>query len=440
MAITLILAGMLWADTTRSPQPNAGVAVEADRIIALAGNAELRARFPGAQIVDAGDCIITPAFVNAHHHMYGLLSHGIPLEAAPTGFWPFLRDFWWPRIEDNLTRELIAAATEWACLEMVRSGVTTFYDCLEAPYAIPGALEVEAGVVRRTGLRGVLSFEATERVSPKNGELGLRENRRFIDLCHLRGGGLVTGMMCFHTTFTCSPDFIIRAFYLAADRGALVHMHVSEGTYEPEYCQDRYGMRPLAYYDHLGVLGRHVLASQCVQVDEEEIDILAARGVSVAHQPISNCEVGGGFAPVPEMLAAGVNVALGTDGYVNNPFEVMRFAGLVPKARLLDPGAVPASTAWTMATRNGARALGLRDVGLLAPGYQADLLLIDADLPTPLEAHNVADQLLLWRNPSDIRGVMCAGRWLLRDGAVIGVDEAATRARVIEAARKLRKL
>jgi 5-methylthioadenosine/S-adenosylhomocysteine deaminase len=273
-------------------------------------------------------------------------------------------------------------------------------------------------------------------VSAENGELGLCENADFIDACRERGG-LVSGMICFHTTFTCTADFIGEAFVLAAGRDARVHMHLSEGSYEPEYCLSHFGMRPVAYYDRLGVLGPQVLASQCVQVDAKEIDLLARRGVYVSHQPISNCEVGGGFAPVPEMLAAGVKVALGTDGYVNNFFEGMRAAALLPRARLRDPGTMPAVVAWTMATQNGAQALGFDDLGTLTPGNQADLLLISAGLPTPLAAHNLADQLLLWRNPGDLQGVMCAGRWLLWDGRVTGVDEDAVRAGVLDAAAEL---
>ena len=435
-SIILIFGHSLWADTTQPPQPGYGLAVSGGRILAVGPHGELGARFPETQVVDATDCIITPAFTNAHHHMYGVLAHGIPLDEAPAGFWPFLEDFWWPRVEDQLNHELIAAATDWACLDMVRSGVTTFYDCLEAPQALPGALEVEAEVVRRWGLRGVLSFEATQRVSVENGDLGLRENTDFFDSCQMQGG-LVSGLICFHTTFTCSEAFIRRAFALAAERDAWVHMHLSEGTYEPEYCLANFGQRTVAHYDHLGLLGSHVLASQCVQVDANEIDILARRSVHVSHQPLSNCEVGGGFAPVPEMLAAGINVALGTDGYVNNFFEVMRAAALMPKARLVDPGVMPAAAAWTMATQNGARALGFDDLGTLAPGNQADLLLIAADLPTPLAPHNTADQLLLWRNPGDLRGVMCAGSWLLWEGELVDQDAEAIRERVAAAAARL---
>jgi cytosine/adenosine deaminase-related metal-dependent hydrolase len=427
---------MLWADTSLAPQPGWGVAIEGEQVIDAAPNASLRARFPGATVVEAGDCVLTPALVNAHHHMYGVLAHGIPLDEAPAGFWPFLEDFWWPRVEDQLTHELITAAAEWACLDMIRSGVTTFYDCLEAPYALPGALEAEAEVVRRWGLRGILSFEATQRVSVENGELGLRENAGFIDACRARGG-LVSGMMCFHTTFTCDSNFIRRAFALAAERDARIHMHLSEGTYEPEYCLTRFGRRPVAYYEHLGVLSPRVLASQCVQVDASEIAILSREGVQVSHQPLSNCEVGGGFAPVPEILAAGINVALGTDGYINRFFEVMRAAALIPKARLQEPGIMPAAAVWTMATQNGARALGFDDLGTLSPGNQADLLLVAADLPTPLTVGNLAEQMLLHCNPSDLRGVMCAGRWLLANGQVLGMDEVAVRARVAEAAARL---
>ncbi len=444
MSTTLILGRMLWADTTKPPQPRGGLAVEGNRIIATGSDADLRRRFHGAAVVEAMDCVIAPAFVNAHHHMYGVLAHGIPLHEAPEGFWPFLKDFWWPRVEDRLTHELIAAATDWACLEMVRSGITTFYDCLEAPNALPGALDVEAEVVSRWGLRGVLSFEATQRVSAENGELGLSENVAFVDACQRPGdvlssaeGDLLSGLICFHTTFTCAADFIRKAFALGAERETKVHMHVSEGTHEVDYCLAQFGVRPVVYYDRLGVLGPHVLASQCVQVDAQEIAILARQGVHVSHQPLSNCEVGGGFAPVPEMLASGINVALGTDGYVNNFFEVMRAAAMMPKARLLDPGVMPAGAVWTMATQNGAQALDFANLGTLVPGQQADLLLIAADLPTPLTAHNLAEQLLLWRNPSHLRGVMCAGNWLMREGRVIGVDEEAIRARVCDAAARL---
>jgi cytosine/adenosine deaminase-related metal-dependent hydrolase len=434
---TLVLGKFLLHAADADPKPGWGVAIDAGKISTIGPHATLRSRFPDAEIKDATDCIVTPGFVNAHHHMYGVLSHGIPLDQAPEDFWAFLEDFWWPSMEDALDHEMIQAAVDMACLEMVRSGVTTFYDCLEAPMALPDCLEAEAKVVRGWGLRGVLSFEATQRVSPENGELGLRENAEFIDACR-RKGGLVSGLMCYHTTFTCDADFIQRAFDLAESRDALVHFHCSEGRYEPEYCLDKYGMRTIQYYDRLGVLGSRAFASQCVQLDAHEVELLAQNDVRVSHMPLSNCEVGGGIAPVPAMLKAGVPVSLGTDGYVNNYFALMRGAFLIHKAHLEDPQTMPAHTVWQMATLFGAHDLDMADeIGRLEPGYSADLVLIDADLPTPLSPGNLMDQMLLWRDPVHIQSVMCAGQWLMLNGEVLGKDEARIRARCRAAAARL---
>jgi cytosine/adenosine deaminase-related metal-dependent hydrolase len=435
MSDLILTASLLVHSAGAPPQIGWGVVVRDARIADVGPLPALQKRYPHAQTLRFPDQAITPAFVNTHHHMYGVLSHGIPLDAAPAGFWPFLADFWWPRVEDALTHAMIAATTDLACMEMVRSGVTTFYDCLEAPNALPGALDIEAEIVRRWGLRGYLSFEATQRQSEANGLLGLQENAGFIDRCRV-AGGLVQGLMCYHTTFTCSEEFIRRAFALAGERSVKVHAHLSEGTYEPDYCLRQYGRRTVAQYAHWGLLGPQMLASQCVQIDAHEVALLAEHNVAVSHMPLSNCEVGGGFSPVPEMLDAGVSVSLGSDGYINDFFEVMRGAFLMHKARRQDPGVMPAATVWKMATEHGAAALGLPDVGRLAAGCAADLLTIDLDLPTPATAGNLRDQLLLWANPEKIRNVMAAGRFLMRDG-VIGVDEPAIRARARQAALAL---
>ena len=437
MSVPVLVLGQYLISSADQPVlADAGVAVADGRIVDAGPNVELLRKHSGAEIVNRRDCAIAPGFVNTHHHMYGVLSHGIPLEHAPAGFWPFLEDFWWPRVEDALTHDLIAAATDWACHEMANNGITAFYDCLEAPNAIPGALDVEAAIVERWGLTGLLSFEATERQSAANGQMGLEENAAFIRRQRAKDSP-VQGLMCFHTTFTCSAAFIRQAFALARDLGAKVHMHLSEGAYEPEYCLQKYGRRPVEVYHDWGLLGPEVLASQCVHVSPREIELLADAGVCVSHMPLSNCEVGGGFSPVPEMLAHGIPVGLGTDGYVNDFFEVMRGAFLMHKARLQDPTVMPASTTWKMATEGGARALGLDSRGRLQTGAHADLLTIRTDLPTPVETHNILDQLLLWRNAGSVVDVMASGRWLKRSGKVMGADTNALRARCQEAALRL---
>lgn len=430
MSGQLILGDWLITSATEVPKKSWGVRVVGSRIDRIGSHADLVVEYPDDEIHDAGGTVIAPGFVNAHTHLYGTLAHGIPLDKAPSDFWAFLADFWWPLVEDALDHEMICAATDWVCAEMLRSGTTSFYDCLEAPFAIPQALLAQKEVVERRGMRGILSFEATERVSAENGQLGLRENASFVDLCQ-KERGLVQGLMCFHTTFTCSASFIKQAFDLAAERDVLTHMHCNEGVHEPNFALEHFGQRTLEYYDALGVTGPHMLASQCVQLSDRERAIIAERGIKVTHMPLSNCEVGGGIAPVPQQLAAGVTLGLGSDGYINDFFEVMRGAFLIHKASHQNPQVMPAHQVWHIATEGGAKAIGLKHVGRLEPGWVADLQLINAtSLPTPVAEHNLYDQLVLWRNHTHVRDVMVAGVWCVLDGDVLDADLGQMRARV----------
>lgn len=436
----LILPEFLIAEPGQSPLQRWGVRVAGDTIDVVAGHAELRQRFPDDVVWEAPGHTLSPGFVNAHAHLYGMLAHGIPLDKAPSGFWPFLYDFWWPLIEDRLDQEMICAATDAMLLEMLRSGTTTVYDCTEAPYALPGCLTAQAEVVRQRGIRAILSFEATERVSKENGQMGLHENASFIRACRAvdaNAGGLINGLICFHTTFSCSADFIQQAHALGAELNVPVHMHCSEGIHEPEHALQHFGLRPMEYYDRLGVAGANMLASQCVQMSANEIAIMAERGVRVTHMPLSNCEVGAGIAPIPELIEAGVTVGLGSDGYINDFYEVVRATFLIHKAYKQDPRLMPAALVWRLATEGGAKALGLEKVGRLAAGWQADLQLIDTRLPTPVETHNLYDQLVLWRNHTHVRAVWVAGQLRVDQGVVLGANEAAIRARAHAAARRL---
>jgi len=420
----------------KAPMKDWGVRVVGDQIGDIAPHQELLARYPFDNVWEATNQVLAPGFVNAHTHLYGVLAHGIPLTHAPSGFWPFLKDFWWPRVEDQLNHDWICTATDLQCARMINSGVTSFYDCTEAPNSLPGVLFAQANIVRHHGLRGILSFEATERLSPENGQLGLRENWDFIQACDLEGG-MVSGILCFHTTFTCSANFIRQAFELGRDRGVPIHMHCSEGTFEPEYTIKNFGMRTLHYYDSLGVTGPDMIASQCVQINNDEIALVAKKGIRVVHMPLSNCEVGGGISPVPELVKAGVMIGLGSDGYIDDFFEIMRGAFLIHKANLCDPRVMPADQVWHLATEGGAKVLGLINVGQVAKGWQADLQLIDADLPTPLDEHNLYEQLLLYRNQTNVRATIVAGQVLMRDGEIINADMDILYARTRRAASQL---
>ena len=249
----LIQPDWLVADAKNAPRSNWGVRVVGNVVDAIGPNSDLVADHPRDKVVAAPGQILMPGFVNSHVHMYGVLAHGIPTETAPSGFWSFLEDFWWPQVEDRLDHDMVRATTDWVCSEMLLSGTTTFLDILEAPAALPDVLLAEKAVVDERGRRGILSFEATERSGADVGQLGLMENLRMIEAWG--NGGLTSGIMCIHTTFTCSDGFIRQAFDMAVENDVLLHAHCNEGVHEGEWCEQNNGRRTVEHYDYLGVAG-----------------------------------------------------------------------------------------------------------------------------------------------------------------------------------------
>jgi cytosine/adenosine deaminase-related metal-dependent hydrolase len=433
--MTIITADWLIANPQTKPLRSCGIRIQDTKVVEIGKNEELKAKYPKEEHIDGKGKIMLPGFVNAHTHMYGVLAHGIPLSNPPEDFWAFLKDYWWPKVEDSLDKEMITAATKWACAEMLQSGTTTFYDILEAPNTLPGGLYAQREEVMSAGIRGILSFEATERSGMRIGQLGIEENMSFHR--ETQKDELISEMMCLHTTFTCSEEFISEAFSIADQNNLGLHVHCNEGIYEGLWCEENFGKRPLEIYESLGVANSNFIASQCVHLSEKEIAIIKNTGIKVTHMPLANCEVGGGIAPIPELIDAGVTVGLGSDGYINDFYEVMRGAFLIHKARLQDPGVMPASTVLEMATSSGAMALGLKQVGKLEPGYSADLQLIDGQFPTPLTSENIFEQIILWRNAKHVSDVMVAGTWKVSGNELLSIDLDQARDALHKQARRL---
>jgi cytosine/adenosine deaminase-related metal-dependent hydrolase len=390
---------------------------------------------PDAELVDTGDTVLLPGFVNTHMHSYGLLAHGMPVESQPREFREFLEKLWWPRVENRLDERMIRAAMAMACVRMIKSGYTAFCDILEAPLAVSGSLDVEADVISQAGLRALLSVEVSERLGANRAEEALQENIRFTEKC--KPNGIVSGMMSLHTTFTCSENLVLRAKEAADSHDVLLHAHLSESPYEPRVCLERYGMRPVSWYRRLGVLDDRFLASQAVAVTAEEITTLSDSGARMSHMPLSNCEVGGGVSPISEIIRQGIRPGLGSDGYINDPFEVMRGAFLIHKASERDASVMPAATVFNMATHWGAQSIGLEGVGVIETGELADLIGVRNDLETPMTHQNAATQVVLFRDACDVVFSMVDGTVLMNEGTLLTMEETACREQAAAEAKRL---
>jgi cytosine/adenosine deaminase-related metal-dependent hydrolase len=431
-----ILGGYLIQSSHEVPKANWGLRIEGNRIAAMGPNAELRENHHEGELLDASGQIVMPGLINTHKHMYAMLAHGMPVDQAWSDLYYALVDWWWPKVEDQMDHEALRASSALASLVSIQSGVTTICDVMEAPYALPGALDVAGEVLDRAGMRAVLTFEATERVGPENADLGLEENARFIRE-NPTGKGRISGMMSIHTTFSCSLSYLKRARKLADELGSHLHMHISESRYEALHCLRTYQKLPFEVYDEIGFLGPDVLASQAVHVREREIPLIAERGVKLSHQPLSNAEPGCGVAPVPDYLAHGMTLGLGTDGLLNDHFEVMRGSILIQRAHRVDGTLMPPHTVFDMATASGARALGLEELGTLEVGNLADVVIMDADFSAPVSPENLLDLLVLYRGAADVNTVIIDGRIVMREREVLTLDEEQVKAEARRSARRV---
>jgi 5-methylthioadenosine/S-adenosylhomocysteine deaminase len=214
---------------------------------------------------------------------------------------------------------------------------------------------------------------------------------------------------------------------MAEKLGAQVHIHLSETTGEVDNCLKEHGKTPIALMEEVGLLKLGVLAAHCVHVTADDIKLMAERQVRVAHNPGSNMKLASGIAPVEEMLRAGLCVGLGTDGASSNNnldmMEELRLAALLQKVSRFDPLVVPAGTAITMATENGARCLGLEKTGRIEVGYRADITLINMDEPHWYPRHDCLSLLVYSAQGRDVDTVMVDGRILMKNRRLTTIDE-----------------
>lgn len=391
------------------------VVVEGERIAAVSST---RPQGPFAQEIDCGGNVLMPGLVNAHTHIPMTLMRGY---AGGCDLHTWLNDWIFPA-EAKLDDRAVRAGADLALAELIAGGVTTIADMYMHTPAIAQAV-LAAGISANLSCGGVY-FGAPGDFSPAACP-DCDHQRQLTEEFHGAGNGQILVDASIHGEYTSNvPLWQWMADY-AQRKGLGMHVHVSETQSEHEGSLTRWGLTPFRILDRYGVWDTRAIAAHCVWTTEDDWAGMAEKGVTCVHNPVSNLKLGSGVAWIPAMKAAGVPIALGTDGVSSNNnqdmFEEMKFAAVLHNGVTRDPLALLPQDVLAMATREGAKALG-RKTGRIAPGYVADLILVDFTRPHLTPCHSVMDNLVYAAHGSDVVMNMARGKIIYKDGTFLTLD------------------
>jgi 5-methylthioadenosine/S-adenosylhomocysteine deaminase len=420
--ILLTNAIVLTMDEELTQYDPGAVAISGDAILAVGPEQELRQVYPDGQVIDCEGKVVMPGLVNAHTHVPMTLLRGLA-DDLRLDVW--LMGYMMPVEREFVSPDFVRLGTQLACVELIRNGITCFADMYYYE-------EQVAQAASQAGLRALCSQTVMKFPTPdaESYEESLAQAREFIG--RWKDHPLIVPSVAPHSPYTCTDDILRATSELAVEFDIPLHTHLSETETEVENSREINGMPVIPYVKKHNLFDAKVLAAHCVHIDEGEINTLHHHSAGVAHCPSSNLKLASGAAPVSSMLSVGLNVGIGTDGPASNNdldmFEEIRLAAFLAKGITGDPTTVPASTAISMATRLGAKAMHMDHLtGSLEPGKRADLIIIDlATLHNAPRFHrdkvNVYSQLAYTAKSTDVQSVMVNGQWLMRDRELVTLD------------------
>jgi len=369
---------------------------------------------PGDEVIDGGGKLAAPGFLNAHTHLAMVLFRGLA-DDVPLKVW--LEEHVWP-IEAKLRPEDIYWCTMLALAEGIRGGTIGFADMYFHSDEVGRALE-------EGGARGLLSYGAIASSMDEKGQAEIDASIGLVRRWNGAANGRIRAAISPHTIYSCGEDVWRAAIDAAAQHGVPIHTHLAETRPEVNEWQEKTGERMIPYLERIGAFAVPVLAAHCVHVGPADIEILANHDVTVAHCPKSNAKLGSGIAPVSAMRAAGIPVAIGTDGAASNNrldmVEEARATWILERALHEDPMRPSAEDVLDMAMHAARPVFGLEPAGW-AEGGPADLILIDREPLHATPRHDPLATLVFASDALDVTDVLVDGRWLMRNRELRTID------------------
>lgn len=429
---------LITRDPERPYMDNGAVAVDGTKVCMIGATEAVRASCPGAEYIDAKGGLIMPAFINAHEHIYSAFARGLSVKGYnPNGFLDILDGMWWT-IDRNLTLHDTYLSAMATYIDCIRNGVTTIFDHHASFGSIRGSLFEIEKAAKETGVRSCLCYEISDRDGMDKARESVMENAEFIRHALKDDSGMIAGMMGMHAQFTISDETMELAAENKPDEVGY-HIHVAEGIEDLHHCLKHYGKRIVDRLMDHGILGTKTLLGHCIYINPHEMDLIRETGTMVVHNPESNMGNACGCPPTMELVHRGILTGLGTDGYTHDMMESFKVANVLHKHHLCDPNA-----AWSevpeMLFRNNAQIAERyfdTKLGILKEGAGADVIIVDYDPLTPINAGNINGHLLFGVTGRDVVTTVANGTVLMKDRKMTQIDEEKVMADCRQAAGEL---
>ena len=419
---------------------NGAVAMDETRIKAAGRDEEIKERFKGAEYIDAKGGVIMTAFINTHEHIYSAMARGLSIRGYnPKGFLDILDGQWWT-IDRHLTLEQTKYSAMDTMISCIRNGVTTIFDHHASFGQIKGSLFTIADAAKELGIRACLCYEISDRDGMDKAKEAVMENAEFIRYALKDDTDMLAGMMGMHAQFTISDATMeLAAAYKPAEAG--YHIHVAEGIEDLHDCLKKYGKRIVDRLMDMSILGEKTLLGHCIYINAHEMDLIRDTHTMVVHNPESNMGNACGCPPTMELVHRGILTGLGTDGYTHDMTESYKVANVLHKHHLCDANAAWGEVPKMLFENNAliANRYFKAPLGVLKEGAAADVIVVDYDPPTQLDASNINSHILFGMTGRDVVTTIGNGKVLMKDREIKVADTREVMAKCREESAKLWK-
>ena len=411
---------------------NGAVAIEGTKIAAVGETEAIKKQYGDAEFIDAKGGVIMPAFINTHEHIYSAMARGLSIKGYnPKGFLDILDGQWWT-IDRHLTLEQTKYSAVETLISCIRNGVTTVFDHHASFGQIGGSLFTIADVAKELGVRACLCYEISDRDGMDKARESVMENAEFIRYALKDDTDMIAGMMGMHAQFTISDATMELAAANKPDEVGY-HIHVAEGIEDLHDCLKKYGKRIVVRLMDFNILGEKTLLGHCIYINPHEMDLIKDTNTMVVHNPESNMGNACGCPPTMELVHRGILTGLGTDGYTHDMIESYKVANVLHKHHLCDANAAWGEVPKMLFENNAAIANRYfkTPLGVLKEGAAGDVIVVDYNPPTQLDASNINGHILFGMTGRDVVTTVANGRVLMKDREikVIDVEEAMAKCR-----------